>query len=282
MAIVTISRGTRSGGEALAECLSARMGIPAISREVIRDAASRYGIAEKLLAQQLERTPTLIQRRLGGFEERRLYLIAIQAAMAERAQKGDFIYHGHAGHLLLKKLPGVLKVRLVAPMAYRVRMVVEKQGLSQAEAAKYIEQVDKNRTLWTKFLYNVDWHDPCLYDVVLNLEFLSLDTACAMIERAVQQPEFQDKPERRKIIDAYALACQIQLKLAQDDRTKGMQIDVEVSDQVARIYGKFLSTGPLTTGLHRSEEDVMEVVRDFKEIRKVVFNLADAGIPVET
>jgi len=167
-------------------------------------------------------------------------------------------------------------------MVYRVRMVREKQGLTEAEAVKYIEQLDKNRSLWTKFLYNVDWQDPALYDTVINLEVLSLDTACSMIEKGVQQPEFQDTPERKKIVDAYSLACQIQLKLAQDDRTRGMQIDVKVSDQVARINGKFLSTGPLTTGLHRSEEDVMEVVRQFKEIKKVEFNLVDAGIPVET
>lgn len=282
MAIVTISRGTLSGGEALAECLAGRLGIPAISREVIRDAASRYGIAENLLDQQLQKAPGLIQRRLGGNEERRMYLLAIQTALAERAKEGDFIYHGHAGHLLLKDLPGVFKVRLIAPKAYRVRKVMEKQGLGADEAARYIEQVDKNRTLWTKFLYNVDWHDPCLYDVVVNLEFLSLDTACSMIETVVQQPEYQDNPARKKIIDECALACRIQLSLAQDDRTKGMHLDVAVSDQICRINGKFLSSGPLTSGLHRSEEDIMEVVRQFKEIRKVEFNLADAGIPVET
>jgi len=282
MAIVTISRGTLSGGEALAESLSTRLGIPAISREVIRDAASRYGIAENLLDQQLHKVPSLIQRRLGSAEERRLYLVAIRTALAERAREGEYIYHGHAGHLLLKKLPGVFKVRLIAPVAYRVRMVKENQGLSVEEAAKYIEQVDKNRIQWTKFLYNVDWLDPSHYDVVINLEFMSLDTACSMIETAVQQPEFQNTPERKKIVDAFILACRIQLKLAQEDRTKGMQLDVEVSDHVARINGKFLSTGPLSTGLQRSEEDIIQIVRQFEEIKKVEFNLADAGIPVET
>ncbi len=266
----------------MAECLAGRLGVPAISREVIRDAASRYGIAENLLDQQLHKVPSLLQRRLGGSEERRLYLVAIQTALAERAREGDFIYHGNAGHLLLKKLPGVFKVRLIAPLAYRVRMVTEKQGLNEEEATKYIEQVDKGRAQWTRFLYGVDWLDPSLYDVVINLEALSLDTACSMIEQGVRQPEFLDTPERKKVIDARALACEIQLRLAQEDRTKGMQLDVEVFDHVARINGKFLSTGPLSTGLHRSEEDIIEVVRQFKEIKKVEFNLAGAGIPVET
>lgn len=282
MAIVTISRGTLSGGEAVGECLASRLGIPAISREVIRDVVSRYGIAEQLLDQQLRKVPSLVQRRFGSNEERRHYLLAIQIALAERAREGDFIYHGYAGHLLLKKFPGVFKVRLIAPMAYRVRRVGEKHGLGEEESTKYIEQVDKSRTRWTRFLYNVDWQDPSLYDAVINLESLSLDTACSMIETGVQQAEFLDTPERRKVINECALACQIQLKLAQEDRTKGMQIDVDVSRHVARINGKFFGTGPLTSGLHRSQEDIMEVVRQFKDIKKVEFNLSGAGIPVET
>jgi hypothetical protein len=84
------------------------------------------------------------------------------------------------------------------------------------------------------------------------------------------------------MIDERALACRIQLKLAQEDRTRGMQIHVDVSGSVARIHGRFLSAGPLSTGLHRSEEDILEVVRSFEEIKKVEFNLADAGIPVES
>ena len=39
---------------------------------------------------------------------------------------------------------------------------------------------------------------------------------------------------------------------------------------------------PLTTALRRSEEDVIEIVRRFREIKKVEFDLADAGIPSET
>jgi cytidylate kinase len=281
MAIVTISRGTLSGGESLAQCLSERLGLPVLSREVIRDAASRYGIAENLLARQMEKTPTLIQRRMVGGEERRLYLVAVQAAIAERAQEGDFIYHGHAGHMLLQELPNVLRVRLIAPLDYRIGIVRENQGLSQEDARKYIDHVDKSRTQWTELLYNVDWHDPALYDLVVNLGAVGLETACALIDFTVRAPDFQETPEKKDILAQFVLACRIKLKLAQDDRTRGMQIDVHVHDTVASISGKFLSSGPLTKGIQRSENDIIEVVRAFPEIKNVEFNLKDAGIPVE-
>jgi cytidylate kinase len=282
MAIITISRGTLSGGESLAQCLSERMDLPVLSREVIRDAASRYGIAENLLAQQMEKTPTVIQRRMVGGEERRLYLVAIQAALAERAQKTDFIYHGHAGHMLLKGLPSVLRVRLIAPMEYRIGIVRENQGLSEEDAIKYIEHVDKCRTLWTELLYHVDWHDPSLYDLVINLGAVSLETACALIDFTARTTDFQPSQETKDRLGDFVLSCRIKLKLAQNDRTRGMQIDVLVRDQVAHVSGKFLSSGPLSKGVQRSEADIMEVVREFREIRKVEFNLKDAGMPVET
>ncbi|MFA4836346.1 MAG: cytidylate kinase family protein, partial [Dehalococcoidia bacterium] len=43
MAIITISRGTFSGGKELAECLENKLGFKCLSREVLVGAASRYG-----------------------------------------------------------------------------------------------------------------------------------------------------------------------------------------------------------------------------------------------
>ena len=39
---------------------------------------------------------------------------------------------------------------------------------------------------------------------------------------------------------------------------------------------------PMNRALQRSEEDIMEVVRRFPEIKKLELILADAGIPSET
>ena len=42
MAIITISRGTMSGGKKLAELLCQRLGYQCISREIIVEAAEKY------------------------------------------------------------------------------------------------------------------------------------------------------------------------------------------------------------------------------------------------
>ena len=48
MAIIMISRGTLSGGKAVAERVADRLGYPCLSREeTVREVIEKYGISEK-------------------------------------------------------------------------------------------------------------------------------------------------------------------------------------------------------------------------------------------
>ena len=151
MAIITISRFTMSGGEKLAESLSDKLGIPAVSREVISQVASQFGISEAVLLEQVEKTKG------GPSPERRLYLASLQLALAEKAQRGAFIYHGLAGHFLLRGVPQILKVGIVAPVKVRARRLMEQKNISMEEAVRSIQRWDKKSIKRASFLYHVDW-----------------------------------------------------------------------------------------------------------------------------
>ena len=60
MAIVTISRGSFSGGVAVAEAVAERLGVPCISREVVRDAAQASGVDEGSLRGDAGRAAALL------------------------------------------------------------------------------------------------------------------------------------------------------------------------------------------------------------------------------
>lgn len=280
MSIVTISRGTFSGGEALAQCLTKKTGLPAVGVEVIKEAAILYGISESEISQQLKQGPNVWERLLG--EKRRLYFIALQSAMAERAAKGDFIYHGLAGHFLLHGVPNVFKVRLVAPLSYRIKSEVAKKNITEEVAKQYIKKVDERRKQWTKFFYNVDWTDPSLYDMVINLENLSLDTACGIIMYALSQPEFQSTPEKKKAVEDFALSCQVKAKIALNERTKGIELDVEVKEGNVRIQGKLYTTvGMFATGLRQSEAEIITIVKSVPGVKDVKVELQELPVAVE-
>src|SRR5574341_216362 len=140
MAIITISRGAFSGGQALAERVASVLGYRCVSREVLIEASERYGIPEAKFTEVLETAPHWWER---WQESLRLYRIVLQAAMCEVAQGGNLVYHGHAGQELFPGIGHVLKVYLTAPMSYRVQQVRSRQGLSESAALEYIEQVDK-------------------------------------------------------------------------------------------------------------------------------------------
>ena len=280
MSIVTISRGTFSGGEALAQCLAKKSGLPAVSSEVIMEAATLYGISESEISHQLKQGPRVWERLLG--EKRRLFIIALQSAMAERAVKGDFIYYGLAGHFLLHYVPNVLKVRLVAPLSHRIKNEMEKKNLTEEAAKEYIQKVDEERKLWTKFFYNVDWTDPSLYDMVINLENLTLDTACGMIMHVLSQPEFQTSPEKKKVIEDFALSRQVKAKIALNERTRGIALHVSAKDGNVSIHGKFYTTvGMFATGLRQTEAEIRTIAKSHPGVKDVRVNLQELPVAVE-
>ncbi len=277
MPIITVSRGTLSGGEAFANLLSGKTGYPVIGLEVIRDTATRYGISESAISKQLNQGPRVMERLAG--DKRRIYLIAVQSALAERSLQGDFIYHGLAGHLLLQEVPKVFKIRLVAPLSYRVKSVMERKGLTQQDAVKYIENVDEKRKQWTKFLYDVDWTDPMLYDVVINLGQISLDAACGMIMSALDQPEFRDSPEKQKAIKDFALCSQVKARLALDERTRGVETSVEAKEGKVFVRGRLFTTSALVaTGTQSTKACIHEVIKGIPGLKELSIDLIESPI----
>ncbi|MBI4704097.1 MAG: cytidylate kinase family protein [Deltaproteobacteria bacterium] len=235
MAIVTISRGTFSGGQQLADCLGRRLGYEVVSREVLAEASERYGVSESKLAAALQRSPGLLDRFL---HDRRRYLAFVQAALCEHVCRNNVVYHGHAGHLLLRGVRHVLRVRLIAPLEYRMAEVNKRLWLAGDEAARHIERVDRERVRWTQFLYGASWHDPSLYDVVLSLAELGMEDACEAVAALAVRPRFQADEQSRGAMADLLLASRVRAALAADEETAPAEIDVRASDGAVRIEGK--------------------------------------------
>jgi cytidylate kinase len=211
MAIVSISRGTLSGGRLLAEKLGARLGYRTLSREVLVEAAQQYGVSEEKMLHAMQSPPSLWDRFRNQAED---YILAVQATLAEKVQAGDVIYHGLAGQFLLRNLPCVIRLRLIAPTEYRVRAAIAERGLAREEAERYIETVDSERQRWVRQVYQADWADPALYDLVINLECLDLEAAVSLVADLAGRKEYEPDAERQSEIDDFVIAAQARATLA--------------------------------------------------------------------
>jgi cytidylate kinase len=270
MAIITVSRGSMSGGEALAKCASEKLGYPLIGREILMEAASKLGVAEDTLRQKLEKSPGMWGRLVSN---RRLYIIGIQAALAEHAAGGNLVYHGNAGHLLLRDIPAVLRVRLIAPLEMRVRTLMERQQMSREDAADYIQNVDADRVRWTKFIYGRDWSDPSLYDLVINLEKMSLETACGLVCDSVSRPEFTASAEIRKALADFRLACHVKVALAANVETRAIELETRASDGVVQISGEMPTAGMMVPASGRTEAAIVRLASEVPGVQKVLLDV---------
>ncbi len=234
MAVITISRGSFSGGKALAESLAGRLGYRCIDRDVIVERAAAHSVSSKEIRDALEKPPTFLER----FQHKRyLYLALVQAALAEEVRSGNAVYHGLAGHLLLKGGP-VLRTRLIAPMTFRIQAVVDRLKYSRNEAILHIARVDEDRRRWTQFLYGVDWGDPSLYDLVINLEHFTIDQACQLIISAAKERCLDFTPECQQKMDDLALASRIRADLALNPPTSDLELQVAARRGMVSVEGR--------------------------------------------
>jgi len=242
MSVITISRGSFSGGKILAECLSRKLGFRCIDRDVIVERAAAYGVSQDDLREALERPPSFLDR----FKHKRyLYLALVQAALTQEVRAGRAIYHGLAGHLLLKGGHPILRTRIVAPMEFRIQTVQERLKYSRNSAIAHIEKVDEDRRKWTQFLYGVDWGDPSLYDLVFNVEHVSIEEVCRVISSLLTERRFEFTPECQQKMDDLALGSWVRADLAINSSTSDLELDVVAHDGAVAIKGKVSTMGQI-------------------------------------
>ncbi len=180
MPIITISRGSLSSGQDLAERVASQLGCSCMSREMLLEAATRYGVPEPKLSELFEKKPSFWGRIRGG---------------------------------------------------------MERQNLSREEAAKFIQRIDDERYHRMRELFEVDWRDPALYDVVLNLEQMSLDTAAEIVVSLAQKPEFQPTAASNKALQDVAVGARVKATLLADPTTGDIPVQVDADDGVVHISG---------------------------------------------
>jgi cytidylate kinase len=270
MAVITISRGSFSHGQEIAEKTAKMLGYECLSREILVEAAQLFNVSEKKLIRSLNDAPNILERMTRGKER---YLEYIKAALLEYASKGNVIYHGHAGHLLLTEIPQVLKIRIIADKDDRIKLLQKRESVTKEAAAEIIEHEDKNRIHWTRYLYKTDIHDPKLYDIVINIGNLTIEDACEIICLAARSKTFRRTDESKQIVEDVAIASRLRAALHlvcdADVFVKNGDVHVEVAAQ------KRKKSGYVSPALqqHLGEVYQDDLIRQITEIARNIPNV---------
>jgi len=261
MPIITIYQGASGEGQELAQAVAQVLGYPCVGREVLVEASRRYRIPEAKLSDIVEKGPHWWERLL---QDLRPYRIALQAALCELARDAKLVYHGHLGHELLPDIPHVLKVLLTAPIDYRVKQVQARQGLTEASARKYIDEVDKARSSRLMEMFGSDWRDPNRYDVVLNMRKLHRDDAKHVIVEAANLEVFQPTPASIQAFNDLALAAKVHATLLASPHLQGSSLEVRAESGHVHVKGRVD---------HGLEDEVVMLVKNVPDVIKVTTDL---------
>jgi cytidylate kinase len=230
MSIVAISRELGSGGNAIAAAVAKALNFEFVEREIILQAAQAHGVPEEKIADVDERRLSLWER---FDEEKRRYLIFLEAAYYSFAEKGNVVTAGRGGPFFLRGISHAVKVRIMAPTDVRVRRVMEQEKLDQRAAMARVRNYDRELSARIDYLFGLDWTLPEHYDLVINTGDDAWEFYTDLLVWAARHPQYQPTPESLQRIRDLSLAAQVRAALAADPGTK--HISVEVTAQAGRV-----------------------------------------------
>ena len=234
MSIIAISRELGSLGTVIGTTVAERLRYKYVYQELTSEAARDYEVLEERLIHVVEKAPRFLEKLKGDF---RSYQAMVQAQVFKAAQRDNIVLVGRWSTLLLREIGHTVRVRVTAPIEVRARRVAEMMQVSEDKALEIVRENDTERGERMRYLYDVDWTAPHLYDLVLNTENISVEAGAALIARLVEEKQFQTNDASRKKLRNVALASRIRAELKSHRATDAVDLDIRVDDGRVELRG---------------------------------------------
>jgi cytidylate kinase len=185
MRIITLSRQVGSYGDIVAALVARKLGMELVNREKVHEMAQTCDpdYSDACRAYESEHGPGFIER---FFFNKPPHTSLFQALTFEEASRGNVILIGRGAQIVLRDVPGVFKLRVVAPHAIRVKRIMERYAIPEGEATDYVRKYDSARRNLVTTVFDVDPSDWALYDMVLNTASIESGAAAKIVVCAVE------------------------------------------------------------------------------------------------
>lgn len=102
------------------------------------------------------------------------------------SKEGFCIIVGRAGHIIAQDIKNALHMRLVAPLEYRIKTIMENNHLNREEAIDFIEKVENERLSFRKSIGKVEYEED-MFDMFLNRASFDDEKTIDLIEMAIEK-----------------------------------------------------------------------------------------------
>ncbi len=239
MPVIALTQEMGSLAKDVALQLAQVAGLAVMRHEVLENVAGRMHVPTSLISRLREGKAGLVERlstdqqRVAVYTEQELYTLAA---------RGNIVLRGWGATAVLRNVPHVVTVRVTRSFDKRVAWLMEHLGTDDRDFAESeVRRSDNAHASRMHSLYNVTWGDPTLYDMVLNTDRLSIDSAVAMIQQLAARPEFQETDASRAMLANLALSAQVRAALKDAAATNDLRIGIEASAGTVVLSGIVLN-----------------------------------------
>ena len=161
--IITIGRQFGSGGKEVGIRVAKELGIPFYDKELLRAAAEKSGLCEKIFENFDERPKSLLYSiamdsymfSLPGAGtsdslEQQVYLATFDT-IRHIAEQGPCVIIGRCADYALADNPNHLSIFIHAPMDVRIQRVAKRQNITPEKARSLIIKTDKRRASYYEY-----------------------------------------------------------------------------------------------------------------------------------
>ena len=187
---LTISREAGSRGAEVAQRMGERLGWAVLDKNLVDRLAGDLELQPRVLE-------VLDETRINWFSETLLnlfnsrlvaqqgYVELLGKVIALAATSEPVVIVGRGAHLILPPEAG-LRVRVIAPRAWRVQWLAASEGLELQAAEKRVDVIDADRSAFVSRNFRHESTDASAYDLVLNAASLGVDGCVEVIYRALK------------------------------------------------------------------------------------------------
>ena len=262
---ITVSRKMGTNGSEVARKVAAELGYRFYDTKAINHMAEELGFLGSVREVD-EKVPSLFQR---IFSQRPMvHLERLYSVIYELAKRGDAVFLGRGSYILLRDFPCALHVRVTASPEKCIRTLMD-QGLNREAAARAIKRSDDERSAFVKFAFGVDWEDPARYDLVLNMDKLSVNLAVSTVLHMVRSPDISEaSTEAIRTLETMALTSRAEAALIEATFGHGFVTSLSVS---VVEPGKVHVGGNVESEERKVEaEDVLRSVKGVESVENAI------------
>lgn len=259
MTAISIFSGIFCGAEPVVAGLVSETGYDLVTdADIALEASGLSGLSQQKIERVFSGKASVFNK---FTHERERSIAYLKLALAQKLSDTSLVIDGCVSHLIPQPLGQVLRVCLIAAMAFRIDKALQDRGLNEHDAGRLIRKQDEDAAAWVHSL--VDVNDPwsaSLYDMLLPMDKMGANAVIARIRDAMKKDVMRDTPQSRKAVEDFLLSANVEVGLANEGHSVGVE---------AREGKISLTINKHVLMLSRLEEELIKIASQVPGVKAV-------------